>query len=124
MRNFILWLLVAYFWIMFVVFGVVLFEVNCLHYNPIGINEDFGAQFLLGYMMFMVAVAICAILNTISSNNNWHIVDKNGHHYKGYSQVLRIQKNWEVQFKIYPWLKEHLMSQPNPHNTPEAELLY
>jgi hypothetical protein len=59
------WFYLLYLPFMFAWMGVILFQINVLHYNPYRINEDFGAQFLLGYMMFMCALAFVVFYRSL-----------------------------------------------------------
>jgi hypothetical protein len=51
------WIYLIFLPVAFVLFTGTIISVNAYHYNPMRINEDFGAQFLLGYMAFMALVA-------------------------------------------------------------------
>ena len=59
------WFYLLYLPFMFAWMGVILFQINVLHYNPYHINEDFGAQFLLGYMMFMCVLAFVVFYRSL-----------------------------------------------------------
>lgn len=56
------WFYLIYLPFMFLGIIVALFQINVLHYNPARINEDFGAQFLLGYLAFMALIAFVIFL--------------------------------------------------------------
>lgn len=68
LKSILFWVYTAYLGFMAVVLGGVLISVNIYHYNPIHINEDKGAQFLLGYMTLLCIFCLFILLRSYKTS--------------------------------------------------------
>lgn len=90
------WFYLLYLPSMFLWMGGILVEINVFHSNSWGVSESFGAQFLLGYLMFMCVIAFVVLYMSFEVRQVI-ISDYSGSYERIYTE------NW--RFMIFPKLK-------------------
>lgn len=75
MKPILTWFYIIYMWYMFTSISIYLFCIHALNWNPIGINTDAGATFLLIFIAVMCLIVMCVVIQVREDNKKPYVCD-------------------------------------------------